>query len=75
MDNNAFNIFVWGKKKVGMIKLCDGQTPNSKGEIISFETQLAIVSHYLQNKGTIYETTYRAISLKIIQYWSKKLPR
>ena len=73
MDNHAFNIFVLGKKKAGMIQLCDGQTPNSKDETIPFETQLAIVTHYLQNKDTMHEATYKKMALKIIRLWSKIL--
>lgn len=68
MDYQAFNIFEFGKKTFSKTPFFD-----TEGSIMPFETQLAIVSHYLQNKGTIYEVTYKRNALKIIQYWSKIL--
>lgn len=54
------------RNKITRIKLLD-----SDGNTISFETQLAIVSHYLQNKKTKYEATYKNDAQKIIQRWKK----
>ena len=65
---NDLNLFVFGQRKVGEVHLLD-----SDGNNIPFETQLAIVSHYLQNEGTQYETTYINNALQIIQQWLKLL--
>ena len=66
--NNEFNIFDFGRKTVSK-NLFMG----SDGNIMLFETQLAVLSHYLQLKGTEYEITYKEMALKIIDHWSKLL--
>ena len=35
-----------------------------------FETQLAIVSHYLHLKGKKFEVTYKEMAVKLIEHWS-----
>ena len=52
MDYQTFNIFEFGKKKFSKTPFFD-----TEGNIMPFETQLAIVSHYLHLKGTKYEVT------------------
>lgn len=66
--NNAFNLLEFGHRKVSKAHLLD-----SDGNIIPFETQLAIVTHYLQNDDTQYETTYKGNAQLIIQHWLKLL--
>lgn len=45
--NKAFNLFDFGLKKAGKIQLFDKNSLDSEDNIIPFETQAAIVSHYL----------------------------
>ena len=66
--NKQFVIFNFGKKKVSKNHSIDPE-----GNIISFETQLAIVSHYLHHKDTEYEVTYKEMAQRIIENWSKLL--
>ena len=66
--NKQLGIFNFEKKKFSKIHFLDHE-----GHIIPFETQLAIVSHYLHHKDTKYEVTYKEMALKIIEYWSKLL--
>lgn len=66
--NNEFNIIYFGRKKVSKIPFFD-----SAGDIMPFETQLAVLSHYLHLEGTIFESSYREMALKIIEHWSKLL--
>ena len=65
MDYQTFNIFEFGKKKFSKTPFFD-----TEGNIRPFETQLAIVSHYLHLKGTKYEVTYKAMAVKLIEHWS-----
>ena len=53
----AFNLFDFGLKKAGKVQLFDENSLNSEGAIIPFETQAAIVSHYLQNISSEYDET------------------
>ena len=69
----AFNLFDFGLKKAGKIQLFDENSLDSDGNIIPFETQLAIVTHYLQNDDTQYETTFKGNAQLIIQHWLKLL--
>ena len=64
----AFNLFDFGRKKVSKIPFFD-----SAGDIMPFETQVAVLSHYLQLEGTIFECSYKEMALKIIEHWSKFL--
>ena len=66
--NNEFNIIDFGRKKVNKILFLD-----SVGNIMPFETQLAILSHYLHLKGTEYEATYKEMAVRLIEHWSKLL--
>ena len=65
MDYQTFNIFEFGKKKFSKTPFFD-----TEGNIMPFETQLAIVSHYLHLKGTNYEVTYKEMAVKLIEHWS-----
>ena len=73
MDNQVFGLLGLLKKKVEKNHYSDTQSSDSKENINSFETQLAIVSHYLQNKGTLFETTYKTDAMRVIHYWSNLL--
>lgn len=67
--NKAFNLFDLGLRKAGKIQLFDENSLDSEGNIIPFETQAAIVSHYLQNEGTDNDVTYREKAQQFIQLW------
>ena len=67
--NMAFNLFDFGLKKAGKVQLFDENSLDSEGNIIPFETQIAIVSHYLQNETTIFDETYREKAQQFIQFW------
>ena len=68
-QNKAFNLFDLGFKKAGKIQLFDENSLNSDGNIIPFETQAAITSHYLQNQGTIFEKPYSEKANQFITLW------
>ena len=55
--NKSFNLFDFGLKKAGKIQLFDENSLDSEGNIIPFETQAAIVSHFLQNEGSEFDET------------------
>ena len=65
----AFNLFEFGLKRAGKIQLFDENSLDAEGNIIPFETQAAIVSHYLQNEGTEFDETYREKAQQFIQFW------
>ena len=67
--NKAFNLFDFGLKKAGKIQLFDEHSLDTEGNIIPFETQAAIVSHYLQNEDTEFEVTYREKAQEFIKLW------
>jgi len=67
--NKSFNLFDFGLKKAGKIQLYDEHSLDSEGNIIPFETQAAIVSHYLQNEDTEFEVTYREKAQEFIKLW------
>jgi len=69
----AFNLFDFGLKKAGKVQIFDENSLDSEGNIIPFETQVAVLSHYLQLEGTIFECSYKEMALKIIEHWSKFL--
>lgn len=68
-DNKAFNLFDFGLKKAGKIQIYDENSLDIEGNIIPFETQAAIVSHYLQNEGSEFDETYREKAQQFIHFW------
>ena len=68
-QEKAFNLFDFGLKKAGKIQLFDENSLDSEGNIIPFETQAAIVSHYLQNENSEYDETYHEKAQQFIQLW------
>lgn len=69
IHNKAFNLYDFGLKKAGKIQVFDEHSLDSEGNIIPFETQAAIVSHYLQNEGSEYDETYHEKAQQFIQLW------
>lgn len=68
-QEKAFNLFDFGLKKAGKIQLFDENSLDSEGNIIPFETQVAIVSHYLQNEDTVFGETFREKAHQFVQLW------
>ena len=71
LDNKAFNLFDLGLKKAGKVRLFDENALDEDGNLIDFETQVAIVSHYLQTKGTKYSKPFRDKAPKYIKLWNE----
>lgn len=67
--SKAFNLFDLGLKKAGKIQLFDENSLDLEGNIIPFETQAAIVSHFLQNEGADYDESYREKAQQFIHLW------
>ena len=68
--NKPFNLFDFGLKKAGKIKIYDEQSLDSDGNIIPFETQMAIVSHFLHTQGTNFETSYKEKGTYFARFWA-----
>lgn len=71
LDNKAFNLFDLGLKKAGKVRLFDQNALDEDGNLIDFETQVAIVSHYLHTKGTKYSKPFRDKAPKFIKFWNE----
>lgn len=71
LDNKAFNLFDLGLKKAGQVRLYDENALDEDGNLIDFETQVAIVSHYLQTKGTKNSKPFRNKAPKFIKLWNE----
>ena len=69
-DEKAFNLFDFGLKKAGKIHIYDESSLDSEGNIIPFETQMAIVSHFLQTDGTKFSKTYKTKGKQLAHFWS-----
>lgn len=68
-ETKAFNLFDFGLKKAGKIQIYDENSLDSEGNIIPFETQAAIVSHYLQNDGGKLSTVLQEKGSKLVRFW------
>lgn len=68
-DNKAFNLFDFGLKKAGKIQIYDENSLDENGNIIPFETQVAIASHYLQTKGTKYGKPFKEKAQQFMSFW------
>lgn len=71
LDDKAFNLFDLGLKKAGQVRLFDENALDEDGSLIDFETQIAIVSHYLQTKGTKSSKPFRDKAPKFIKLWNE----
>ena len=71
LHNRAFNLFDLGLKKAGRVRLFDENALDDDGNLIDFGTQVAIVSHYLQTKGTKYSKPFREKAPKFIKLWNE----
>lgn len=71
LDDKAFNLFDLGLKKAGQVRLFDENALDENGNLIDFGTQVAIVSHYLQTKGTKNSKPFRDKAPKFIKLWNE----
>ena len=71
MKEKAFNLLDLGLKKAGPVRLFDENSLDEDGNLLSFETQVAIVSHYLQTKGTKKSKPFREKAPKFIKIWNE----
>ena len=69
MENKAFNLFDFGLKKAEKVQLFDGNSLDAEGNIIPFETQVAIASHFLQTKGTKYSSPFKKKAQQFMSFW------
>ncbi len=69
-DNIFFTLMDLGLKKAGAVQLYDESCLDEDGSLITFDTQLAIVTHYLQTEGSRYERTYLEKATKFINLWT-----
>ena len=69
MENKAFNLFDFGLKKAEKVQLYDENSLDAEGNIIPFETQVAIASHYLQTKGTKYGNPFKKKAQQFMSFW------
>lgn len=58
-----------GLNKVGECQLYDESCLNDDNSFIKFETQVAIVTHYLHTKGTEFDKTYAKKANRFIDLW------
>lgn len=54
-DNNKTSVQIFGNHSI-----------NEDGDIMSFEDQMAVISHYLHNRGLSYDRTYKEKALGLI---------
>ena len=72
-DNNinTFNLFDFGLKKAGKIHIYDESSLDSDGNIIPFETQMAIVSHFLQTEGSKFSNPFKTKGSQLAHFWAE----
>lgn len=66
----AFTLFDLGLIKAGECQLYDESCLNNDISFIKFDTQVAIVTHYLHNQGTPYEQPFSAKANRFIDLWT-----
>lgn len=72
MISNNFSLIDFCKRK-GIInaQVYDASCLNDDGTIMSFTEQAAVITHYIQLKGTPYETTYKTKAIALLSAWQK----
>lgn len=69
-NNRIFTLFDLGLIKAGECQLYDDSCLNNDNSFIKFDTQAAIVTHYLHTQGTSFEKTYAEKASKFIDLWT-----
>lgn len=67
-----FTLLDLGLKKAGKIQLFDHNSIDKEGNIIPFDTQLAIVTHYIALQGERHDKPYRELAPKFIGLWTEE---
>jgi len=75
MANNKYTLFDFCKRQnaKGILGVYDEACLNEDNTVISMLDQAAIISHYLQLKGSQYNITYQERGEKLVQLWSEFL--
>lgn len=75
MTKDKFTLFDFCKREnaKGVQGVYDETCLNEDGRIVSMLDQAAIISHYLQLKGTSYNIVYKKKGEKLVQLWSEFL--
>ena len=61
-NNIAFNLLDLGYKKAGAVQIYDERSLSEDGAIIPFDTQMAIVTHYLLAQDTSFGEPFKSTS-------------
>ena len=64
----SYNLMDIGIRNLGPVQLYDERTTDEKGNVIPFQTQIAVVSHYCMLQNSRYATNYSK-ALDIINCW------
>lgn len=68
--NSFFTLWDLGLKKAGEYQIYDESCLNDDNSLIKFDTQVAIVTHYLHNQSTPYEQPFSAKANRFIDLWA-----
>ena len=68
--NKHFTLADLGLTKSGECQLYDKSCLNKDDSLIKFDTQVAIVTHYLHNHGTEFDRTYSEKANMFINLWT-----
>ena len=68
--NKHFTLADLGLTKSGDCQLYDKSCLNNDDSLIKFDTQVAIVTHYLHNQGTGFDRTYSEKANMFINLWT-----
>lgn len=68
-DKIWFTLMDLGLKKSGAVQLYDKRSLDEDGNVIPFDTQLAIVTHYMLLKGGKFAATYAEKARQLIDSW------
>lgn len=67
----VFTLLDLGLTKAGEYQWYDESSLNKDNSFIKFDTQLAIVTHYLHTQGTSFDKTYSEKANRFIDLWSE----
>lgn len=68
--NSVFTLSDLGMKNTGGCQIYDENCLNKDGSFINFDTQVAIVTHYLHTQGTSFSSTYAEKANRFINLWT-----
>ena len=68
--NHIFTLLDLGLKKTGEYQLYDESCLNKDDSFIKFDTQVAIVTHYLHTQGTSFDKPYAEKANRFIDLWT-----